>query len=197
MAMALGAEVKKPYRFHLPGPNKIANTNEDYIIINNTCSELARVRLYPDDLLVKLCHAIAVTYHCPIVLTGTEADHDYYERILSHELLRGLKIENRSGKQSIEQFLMSMNDNCRLLVTVDSAPLHYAWRLGIPTVSLWGPTNPSTRMQESPHFKSVYLAVPCSPCTHHTTVLPCGGDNFCMKNMSVEMILKKVEEVLR
>jgi ADP-heptose:LPS heptosyltransferase len=66
----------------------------------------------------------------------------------------------------------------------------------VPTVSLWGPTNPATRMKESGLFKAIYLSVHCSPCTHHTNVLPCGGNNFCMKNMSAALVMKKVEEVI-
>jgi ADP-heptose:LPS heptosyltransferase len=51
-------------------------------------------------------------------------------------------------------------------------------------------------MKETSDFKAIYLSVPCSPCTHHTIVLPCGGDNFCMKNIQVEMVMKKVDEVM-
>jgi ADP-heptose:LPS heptosyltransferase len=196
MAQALGAEVKTIFAF----PERVAmqriNADKKYIVVSNSCSELARERLYPDALLVQLCHELHAKYNVPIFLTGTKADSNYYETIIQNDSLKNIPVRNMAGSYSIEEFLSLLYLDCRLLITVDSAPLHYAYRLGVPTVSLWGPTNPATRMKESTLFKAVYLSVHCSPCTHHTSVLPCGGDNFCMKNMSTDLVMKKVEEVI-
>jgi ADP-heptose:LPS heptosyltransferase len=170
--------------------------NRKNIIISNSCSELARERLYPADLLIHLCKELFEKYNCPILLSGIEQDFNYYEQIIKNNLIKELPVENVAGKFSIDEFLFTLYNDCLFLITVDSAPLHYAYRLGVPTVSLWGPTNPVTRMKDSPIFKSVYLAVHCSPCTHQTTVLPCGGDNFCMKNMTTGFVMKKIEEVM-
>jgi ADP-heptose:LPS heptosyltransferase len=196
LAEALGAEVKRPFEFPQFFKTNKVHTGRKYIIISNTCSELARERLYPDDLLIQLCKELSLKYNCPVLLSGTAADTSYYENILKDERLASLPVQHIAGKYTIEEFLFILYNDCLLLITVDSAPLHYAYRMGIPTVSLWGPTNPATRMKESANFKAVYLAAPCSPCTHHTTVLPCGGDNFCMKKMNSVLILEKAGEVI-
>jgi len=196
MAEALGAGIKRSFEFPLFPKLKRTNTGKKYIIISNTCSELARERLYPDNLLIRLCKELYALYNYPILLSGTKADTDYYKKIIEHDLLKSVPVQNMAGKYSIEDFMSVLYNDCILLVTVDSAPLHYAYRLGIPTISLWGPSQPATRMKESRLFKALYLAVHCSPCTHHTTVLPCGGDNFCMKKMSPELVLQKVDEVM-
>jgi len=196
MAEALGAEVQRYFEFNkFPGAQR-SNSHKKYILISNTCSELAPERLYPDDFLVELCTQLFVKYNHPIFLTGTKGDKNYYETILQKISLKDARIRNMAGSYSIEEFISLLYNDCGLLITVDSAPLHYAYRLGVPTVSLWGPTNPATRMKESALFKAVYLSVHCSPCTHHTSVLPCGGDNFCMKNMHTAMVMEKVEEVI-
>ncbi|HEY6505860.1 MAG TPA: glycosyltransferase family 9 protein [Chitinophagaceae bacterium] len=196
MAEALGAEVKD--RFTFPGFPVVSGKNETkkHILISNTCSELARERLYPEDLLIRLCRELNATYNCTILLSGTNTDIDYYEKIRQNDGLKGIAVQNIAGKYSIEDFISLLYNDTVLLITVDSAPLHYAYRLGVPAVSLWGPTNPKTRMKESDLFKAVYLSVHCSPCTHHTTVLPCGGDNFCMKRMDTTLVMKKVAEVM-
>jgi len=196
IAEALSAEIKRTFEFPHFLKSKRIHTGKKYIVISNTCSELARVRLYPDVLLIQLTKKLWVKYNCPVLLSGNKTDFNYYEQILTNDSLAGLPIQNVAGKYSIEEFLSLLYNECRFLITVDSAPLHYAYRLGVPTISLWGPTNPATRMTESNNFKSVYLAVTCSPCTHHTNVLPCGGDNFCMKNMNTSIVMQKVEEVM-
>jgi ADP-heptose:LPS heptosyltransferase len=196
MARALGAEIRTRFEFpSFPASGRV-NTGKKYIVISNTCSELSRERLYPQGLLATLCIELYSLCHCPILLSGTKTDFEQYENTLKDKRLAGLPVQNIAGKYSVEEFLSVLYHECRLLVTVDSAPLHFAYRLGVPTVSLWGPTNPATRMRETALFRPVYLSAPCSPCAHYTTVLPCGGDNFCMKNMSVAMVLQKVEEVM-
>jgi ADP-heptose:LPS heptosyltransferase len=196
MAEDLGAEIKRSFEFPQFSKTKRISNGKKYIVISNTCSELARERLYPDDLLIQLCKELWIKYNLPILLSGTKADAGYYKHILKNDLLADLPVKNIAGNYSIKEFLSLLYNECLLLITVDSAPLHYAYRLGVPTISLWGPTNPITRMKESPGFKSIYLAVHCSPCTHHTTVLPCGNDNFCMKNMSTSLVMQKLEEVI-
>lgn len=196
MAAALGAPVTRQFEFPLYTKANRSNTGKNYIIISNACSELAPERLYPNDLFIQLCAQLSIIYKLPILLSGSKADTAYYAQIMQHDSLKSLDIQNTAGKYSIEEFLSLLYNDCRLLITVDSAPLHYAFRLGVPTLSLWGPTHPATRMKQSPASLSVYLAVHCSPCTHHTTVLPCGGDNFCMKNMNVELVLKKTAELM-
>jgi len=196
MAEALGAEVKKSFEFPQWRRENRAGSHKRYIVISNSCSELARERLYPDALLIQLCSSLFAKYNLPVFLTGIKADWNYYETIIQNDPLKNVPIQNMAGSHSIEEFLSFLYHDCELLITVDSAPLHYAYRLGVPTVSLWGPTSPATRMKELALFKAVYLSVHCSPCTHHTSVLPCGGDNFCMKNMYTDTVMKKVEEVM-
>lgn len=196
MAEALGAEVNSAFEFAGYAKAGRVNTGKKYIIISNTCSELAKERLYPDDLLVQLCIGLYGKYHYPILLSGTKTDRHYYDMLIQSSRLKEMPVQNIAGDYSINAFLSLLYNDCLLLITVDSAPLHYAYRLGVPTVSLWGPTSPVTRMKESDLFKAVYLSIHCSPCTHHTSVLPCGGDNFCMKTMTTALVMQKVDKVM-
>ena len=86
------------------------------------------------------------------------------------------------------------------MVTIDSGPLHIARKLGLPTVSVWGPTDPGNLLKvqegEENRHQYEYLQVHCSPCVHHHEKLPCGGYNFCMKNISAQSIIDKIQIVL-
>ena len=86
------------------------------------------------------------------------------------------------------------------MVTIDSGPLHIARKLGLPTVSIWGPTNPASYMkipvaEENRHLFH-YNKVACSPCVHHHEQLPCGGNNFCMKDVQAASIIEKISQLL-
>jgi ADP-heptose:LPS heptosyltransferase len=69
------------------------------------------------------------------------------------------------------------------LICIDSALLHYARLLGIPTISFWGPTDPASRLRESDVNRDEihYHKLPCSPCVHVAQEPPCRGDNVCMR----------------
>jgi ADP-heptose:LPS heptosyltransferase len=69
------------------------------------------------------------------------------------------------------------------LICIDSALLHFARLLGIPTISFWGPTDPASRLRVSEFNRDEihYHKLPCSPCVHVAQEPPCRGDNLCMR----------------
>lgn len=58
----------------------------------------------------------------------------------------------------------SLLRRCRLLVGNDSAPIHMASALSVPTYSLWGPTNPKRYGDPAQHHTTFFKKVECSPC---------------------------------
>lgn len=201
MAAAMGAMVQHTFSLpgRLPGKRNPAPDKNKYILVNNTCSELARERMLPFmqwmDLLESLCREFP---SCFILLAGSQAELTYNRQVESilHQHGYESRVRNITGEVSFEDYLGILYNETRLVITIDSGPLHFANRLGIPVVSLWGPTDPATRIIQEPLNKAVYLGVSCSPCTHHTEVLPCGGDNFCMKNITTAQILTAVKETI-
>lgn len=191
--------------FHIPVNTGTSRSNEagkKYIAINNTCSELGGyLRKIPPDMLAAICKSIIQNTGYHIAFTGAPGDYAdnraFIEQHLAAEVERTVNI---AGKYSFEEYYAFLHNQCALMVTVDSAPLFIAQKLGLPTVSVWGPTNPAHRLSattiNSARHKVHYLSVECSPCLHHTRVLPCGGNNFCIKNMQAADIYAKISEVI-
>jgi ADP-heptose:LPS heptosyltransferase len=64
---------------------------------------------------------------------------------------------------------------------IDSLLLHLARMLGVPVVSLWGPTRPATRLRPIATAERIaYVSPPCSPCIHVHETPPCAGARPCM-----------------
>jgi ADP-heptose:LPS heptosyltransferase len=54
---------------------------------------------------------------------------------------------------------------CDLVVTNDTGPMHLAGAVGTPTVSLWGPSDPSeVRQVGAPDTRVTGPELPCKPC---------------------------------
>jgi ADP-heptose:LPS heptosyltransferase len=177
--------------------------HKPYIILNNTCSSLAPVRKLPDETVATICNWVLTQTHFRIAFLGTANDKTAIDQFIDQHLadykLKG-KLFNIAGALDFEAYYRFIADKGVCMVTIDSGPLHIARKLGLPTVSIWGPTNPASYIkipagQEKRH-QYVYNKVACSPCVHHHEQLPCGGNNICMQHIMAESIIEKISGVL-
>jgi len=80
-----------------------------------------------------------------------------------------------------------------ILVSTDSGPRHLAAAKGLPTVTLFGPTDPGGWNPEHPLHVGVRTGEDCSPCDFSSCPLP---DHPCMTKLSAEMVAEAVSPVL-
>ena len=92
----------------------------------------------------------------------------------------------------------AMIQRASVLVTNDSAPLHLATAVGTPVVALFGPTVPEfgfgPRRQGDVSLGHADLA--CRPCSRHGPERCPLGHHRCMRELSVEVVLKAVLDVV-
>ncbi len=195
MAEALGCTSHQDFQYPLPQNITI---NKNYIAINNTCSELGKERLAEDVLIAETMDWLIAHTSYQIALLGAPVDFKNNESFLNkyENLKSNPRIHNIAGKFSFNDYYNFLYAQCLLLVTVDTGPLHFARKLNVPTISLWGPTNPMTRIQEDSKNKLIYTHFKCSPCVHMVDVLPCNGDNQCMKQIKSTAIINYLQEML-
>lgn len=85
-----------------------------------------------------------------------------------------------------------------VMISMDSANMHFASLVDTPVVSIWGATHPycgfmGWRQQQE---NAVQVDMPCRPCSVFGDK-PCyWGDYECMKAISPEMIIERVERVI-
>lgn len=197
---ATGAE-----SLELPPPElRTDEYHRPFIFINNTCSGLAHVRKLPDSVFLTICEWILEKTTYGLAILGGPEDKEDISRLAEHD---PALVRNKGRVINVAEMGLSFEDYYRLLremgvclVTVDSGPLHIAKKLGLPTLSIWGPTDPRNYLKIGPgeegRHLSVYLGKSCSPCVHRYEKLPCGGNNTCMKDIAAETIINKIEELL-
>jgi len=79
------------------------------------------------------------------------------------------------------QQLLALLDSAALVVGADSGPVGAAAALGVPTVTLFGPKDPTIYAPRGPRTQVVWKQVYCSPCR-----LSRCGDPICMTTMEVD-----------
>src|SRR5439155_15508900 len=97
----------------------------------------------------------------------------------------------RAGPQPVRG-LMAILAASDLFIGNNSGPLHVAGALGVPTVSLIGPTDPARFAPRGPADQVARHALSCSPCRrgrcwHHT----------CLRSIETEEVLALAEAALQ
>ncbi len=150
------------------------------------CSELGRERrLSPEQWRVALARH-PKSEHAEICVLGGAGDRLEAQAIITEcePSLPDCTWRNECGRLSLAGSV-ALLASCDEFIGIDSALLHVARLLGIPTTSYWGPTAPSTRLPEFTGAVDVvhYRKIACSPCIHVAEEPPCRGQNLCIAGL--------------
>lgn len=88
---------------------------------------------------------------------------------------------------------------CAFFVSNDSGPMHMAAAMRVPTVSIFGPTNPVWVRPWGVRHRVVRSGVPCSPCfTYSPKPMKCrqNGSYVCLSQLEVDQVFHACIELL-
>jgi len=102
----------------------------------------------------------------------------------------GERVINLAGATSIRE-LVCLIQECDVLVTNDSGPMHIAAAMETPLVALFGSTDKQVTGPYGQEKSVVCRKVACSPCLKRV----CPIDFRCMTQISVEEVSEKVRQI--
>lgn len=150
--------------------------------------------------LQELCRAI----DHPVMLLGAKEEFNDAEEIASVD---PVKVYNACGKFSLHESADLVRKS-RVVISHDTGLMHIAAALKKSVISIWGSTTPSFGMV--PYYGDNYLAnhaqpydevqvhkLWCRPCTKFGKNKCPQGHFKCMKNISIEEIVAKVNKRLK
>jgi len=142
----------------------------------------------------RLADELADKYNAKVIIIGGKTDFSLVEQILSATKSQPI---NFVGKTTFLQ-LSALQQRCRLFIGGDSGPLHIAAAVGIPTIGLFGPSDPSLVAPRGDKHTYIWKRPDCSPCYTPESVMKndferCAtGKLECMKSISINDIMKAV-----
>jgi heptosyltransferase II len=86
--------------------------------------------------------------------------------------------------------LIALLSRCHGFAGNDSGCMHLAGALGVPTVAIFGSTNPARTGPLGPHCRIIYRALECSPCLERTCRF---GHYNCLRDISAEEVADALE----
>lgn len=158
---------------------------EDFIVVN----PMARwkTKQWGMERFASFCKGISDRFGCKVVLVGGALGEREAKPIIS---ATEVAVVNLAGRTTLKELtcLLSLS---RLMVTVDSGPMHIASAVGTPVVALFGPTAPWRTGPYGGGHTVIRKELPCSPC-----FLRRCKDMRCMKEITVEEVVETVAEKL-
>jgi heptosyltransferase-2 len=88
-----------------------------------------------------------------------------------------------AGRTTLKE-AMALIARCALFLSNDSGLMHVAGAMGIPTIAIFGSTNPATTSPVGEKSVVIHHDIPCSPCLKPV----CPTDFRCMKMIDVDEV---------
>jgi len=98
---------------------------------------------------------------------------------------------NLAGKTTLREFI-SLVENCSVFITNDSGSMHIASCLGVPTIAVFGSTDPKLTGPLGDTSIVVKKDIECSPCFEKVCPF---GHYRCMELVTVDDVYERVEKV--
>lgn len=161
--------------------------DQDLVIVGVGCSDLGTVRRLDCAQWVRILgERLTPFLSSRVVFLGSAVDAAEAQSIIAQLalLFPGMKIENLCGVTPLDESLRILASS-RFFWGIDSALLHFARMLSVPSESFWGPTDPATRLEPINNYSERihYKRIICSPCIQVAEDPPCRGRNLCIQGL--------------
>ncbi|HVY94222.1 MAG TPA: glycosyltransferase family 9 protein, partial [Bryobacteraceae bacterium] len=110
------------------------------------------------------------------------------ERELCAEVAAAAGGHNLAGATTLREFI-DMTAACSLCLTNDSGAMHVCAATGVPSVTVFGPTDEVRTGPVSPRARVLREPVDCAPCGRRE----CPIDHRCMTRVTVDRVIAAAE----
>lgn len=135
---------------------------------------------------------LATGWEAKVAVFGSSEDRDVCQRVANLIEQQGCEAVNFAGTFRIDAFRDCLAD-CLAVICNDSGAMHVADMLGVPTVAVFGPTDPEATGPRGSLSAVVRVPVDCGPCLLHD----CPLDHRCMTSVGVEQVVSEAHNLIR
>jgi heptosyltransferase-2 len=114
------------------------------------------------------------------------------EQAMCGEVARAANGRNLAGATTLREFI-EMTAACRVFLANDSGAMHIASAVGVPSVTVFGPTDETATGPLGPSARLVREPVDCAPCL----LRECPIDHRCMTRVTADRVVQAARELLQ
>lgn len=162
------------------------------VVVMSSGAAHGEAKRWPPEYFAQLARRVAAELSAPVLLLCGPADRESADRI--QQLADCDHVHSLADEVPSIGLSKAIIRRCQLLVTNDSGPRHLAAAFQVPSIALFGPTDP--RWSENYNIQELQLRqhVPCGPCgRRHCPLL----HHRCMRELTVDRVFDGVAGLLR
>lgn len=122
------------------------------------------------------------------IIFGSKGDRETAQRV--QDAAGGTAV-NIAGQTDLSEAI-GLISRCSIFITNDSGLMHVAGALGVPTLAIYGSTNPVTTPPPGKNSVIIRKEVPCSPCLKKV----CPTDFRCMEDIKAAEVINTAKAML-
>lgn len=146
-------------------------------------------RWWPEDNVVGFCNMVGKRFGWRVVIFGGSKESRFAEDMTRRAKAMVVTI---AGGLSIRESA-ALIKRCILFISTDSGPMHISQAMGVPTIALFGPNDPSTVSPLIEPYEIIQKHLPCVPCNSKI----CDRDIECMKGITPEDVLEAINALFK
>ncbi|MFA5322205.1 MAG: lipopolysaccharide heptosyltransferase II [Smithella sp.] len=141
------------------------------------------------DRFAEVADRLSKEFSAQVIIMGGKSDEETAREV---QKAARTKLISLAGKTTLREAICLIS-RCRLFISNDSGLMHVAGALNVPTVAVFGSTNPITTSPAGRKSVIIRHDVSCSPCLKKT----CPADFRCMRLVSVEEVSAVAQSLLQ
>ena len=160
---------------------------EDFIVGLSPGAIFGEAKRWPPERFADIGDRAVEKWDARVVVFGSKKEMEICQKTcdcMQHNAL------NLCGVTSLDQ-AMAIISLCNLFVTNDSGLMHVAAALQIPTVAIFGSTDPVATGPYSPVAKVIRHNISCAPCLRRQ----CPSDYRCMLSITAEEVWDEMSKM--
>jgi heptosyltransferase-2 len=170
--------------------DKFRLSDQRELICLNPGAAFGSSKHWPVESFVRLAQDLVDRRDCQVLVLCGPGERDLARQIAA--LSARPDVHSLADERLSLGLTKALVRRCRLLVTTDSGPRHFAAAFDRPVVTLFGPTH--IAWTETYFARQIHLqkAVPCGPCQQRV----CTTDHACMRLLTAEEVFTAACELL-
>lgn len=147
---------------------------------------------WPLEYFQELKKSLIKEHRAKILIFGTEGEKNLADGLSKDDPEHTITL---AGKTDTGQ-LAGLIQRCRVMICNDSGVAHLSAALGVPTVVIFGSTDPKKTRPLGEHVSVFYESVRCSPCFRRTC--PLSHDRYqCLLKIRPEHVLARLKDIFK
>ena len=164
-------------------------TDHGSILLHAGVSGFGSFKRWPAEAFGELATRLARHLDRPVLLTAGPGEREQAQQVVNAtdaKVANATIIEPKNLRALIDTLA-----GAHLVVAADTGPAHIAAATGVPTLTLFGPKDPTVLAPLGPKTATVRAGVRCSPCT-----LRACPDPICMSQLTVDQVERSALDLL-